>query len=139
MRPMNAPSLLLAGALLALAGCASSPAAPPAEWLRRVSFELTGLPPTPGELDAFLADPSPRAKERVVDELLAQDGVMPTPESVADGSYPVRRTLILLFRDEADRTGNEILAFLRSAQGHKIIRGLGFVPAMEIKEARAAE
>ena len=45
--------------------------APPATLLRRVSLDLTGLPPTPAELDAFLADPSPTAYERVVDRLLA--------------------------------------------------------------------
>ncbi|MBM3785631.1 MAG: DUF1553 domain-containing protein [Acidobacteria bacterium] len=40
-------------------------------WLRRVTLDLTGLPPTPGELDAFLADVSPAAKSKVVDRLLA--------------------------------------------------------------------
>jgi hypothetical protein len=39
--------------------------------LRRVSFDLTGLPPTPEELDAFLADQKPGAYERQVDRLLA--------------------------------------------------------------------
>jgi hypothetical protein len=39
--------------------------------LRRVSLDLTGLPPTPEEIDAFLADESPQAYERVVDRLLA--------------------------------------------------------------------
>jgi len=39
--------------------------------LRRVTFDLIGLPPTPEELRAFLADKSPRAFERVVDRLLA--------------------------------------------------------------------
>ncbi|MDA1163629.1 MAG: DUF1553 domain-containing protein [Planctomycetota bacterium] len=38
--------------------------------LRRVSFDLTGLPPTPEEVRAFLADDSPQAYERVVDRLL---------------------------------------------------------------------
>ena len=38
--------------------------------LRRVTFDLTGLPPTPAELDAFLADTTPGAYERVVDRLL---------------------------------------------------------------------
>ncbi|MBO0698303.1 MAG: DUF1549 domain-containing protein, partial [Zavarzinella sp.] len=39
--------------------------------LRRVTFDLTGLPPTPEEVEAFLADSSPRAFETVVDRLLA--------------------------------------------------------------------
>jgi hypothetical protein len=39
--------------------------------LRRLSFDLTGLPPTPGEMDAFLADNSPGAYERQVERLLA--------------------------------------------------------------------
>jgi hypothetical protein len=39
--------------------------------LRRATFDLTGLPPTPAEVDAFLADRSPGAWERVVDRLLA--------------------------------------------------------------------
>jgi hypothetical protein len=39
--------------------------------IRRVTFDLTGLPPAPEEIDAFLADKSPRAWEKVVDRLLA--------------------------------------------------------------------
>jgi hypothetical protein len=39
--------------------------------LRRVTFDLSGLPPTPEELDAFLADDSPDAFAKVVDRLLA--------------------------------------------------------------------
>jgi mono/diheme cytochrome c family protein len=39
--------------------------------LRRVYFDLTGLPPKPEDVDAFLADGSPDAYERVVDRLLA--------------------------------------------------------------------
>ena len=38
--------------------------------LRRVSLDLTGLPPTPADIDAFLADPSPNAYEKVVNRLL---------------------------------------------------------------------
>src|SRR5579871_6034411 len=47
---------------------------PPADrrtLLRRVTFDLIGLPPTPQEVDAFLADRSPNAYEKVVDRLLA--------------------------------------------------------------------
>ncbi|MEX2579240.1 MAG: PSD1 and planctomycete cytochrome C domain-containing protein [Verrucomicrobiales bacterium] len=39
-------------------------------WLRRVSFGLTGLPPTPEEIEVFLADDSPDAFEKVVEERL---------------------------------------------------------------------
>ena len=50
-----------------------APAASPAEWLRRVYFDLTGLPPSPEEVAAFGADNSPTARERVVDRLLASE------------------------------------------------------------------
>ena len=40
-------------------------------WLRRVTYDLTGLPPTQAEIDAFLTENSPSAKETVVDRLLA--------------------------------------------------------------------
>jgi hypothetical protein len=39
--------------------------------LRRLTFDLTGLPPTPEEVEAFVADRAPDAYERVVDRLLA--------------------------------------------------------------------
>ena len=39
--------------------------------IRRVTYDLTGLPPTPEEVDAFVADPAPDAYERLVDRLLA--------------------------------------------------------------------
>lgn len=40
-------------------------------WLRRVTFDLTGLPPTAKEIDGFIRDQSPPAREKVVDRLLA--------------------------------------------------------------------
>src|SRR5437762_525843 len=51
-------------------GLKPSPPASKETWIRRVTFDLTGLPPTPTEVDAFLADSSPQAFERVVDRLL---------------------------------------------------------------------
>ncbi len=45
----------------------------PARLLRRVTLDLTGLPPTPAEIAAFLKDSSPAAYDRAVDRLLASD------------------------------------------------------------------
>jgi hypothetical protein len=53
------------------AGLQPAPDANPTTLLRRVTFDLTGLPPTPDEVDAFLTDASPEAYERVVNRLLA--------------------------------------------------------------------
>ena len=58
-------------ARLEKAGLAPSPEAERAILIRRVSLDLTGIPPTPAEVDAFLADKSPDAYEKVVDRLLA--------------------------------------------------------------------
>ncbi len=52
-------------------GISPAPAADKLTLLRRVTFDLHGLPPTPAELDAFLADKSPQAFANVVDRLLA--------------------------------------------------------------------
>ena len=48
-----------------------SPEADKATLIRRLTLDLTGLPPTIAEIDAYLADQSPNAYEKVVDRLLA--------------------------------------------------------------------
>ena len=48
-----------------------SPEADRATLIRRVTFDLIGLPPTPEEVEAFVADSTPLAYERLVDRLLA--------------------------------------------------------------------
>ena len=59
--------------LTKLEGQGIRPAAPAERrvWLRRVAFDLTGLPPTPDEAAAYVADPTPDAERAVVDRLLA--------------------------------------------------------------------
>lgn len=61
-------------ARLRQAGLAPSGEADRATLLRRLSFDLTGLPPTESELRAFLDDRSPDAYEKQVDRLLASPG-----------------------------------------------------------------
>ena len=48
-----------------------SPEADPRTLIRRVTFDLTGLPPTPDDVASFIADADPRAYERLIDRLLA--------------------------------------------------------------------
>ena len=63
--------------------------------LRRIHLDLTGLPPTPSEQEAFLRDPAPDAYERLVDKLL---------QSEAHGVRYARRWLdVLRYADVDDR------------------------------------
>ena len=59
-------------ARLSESGVRPAPEASPRELLRRVHLDLTGLPPTPGEIEAFLRDPGDEAYARVVDDLLSR-------------------------------------------------------------------
>jgi hypothetical protein len=52
-------------------GLKPTPPAAKEDWIRRVTFDLTGLPPAPADVDAFLADASPSAFAKVADRLLA--------------------------------------------------------------------
>lgn len=56
---------------LAKAGMAYQKPAAKQDILRRLSYDLTGLPPTPPEMDSFLSDDSPQGYEKVVDRLLS--------------------------------------------------------------------
>jgi hypothetical protein len=58
-------------AALEAKGLEPSPPADRATLIRRMTFDLHGLPPTPAEVDAFLRDPRPEAVERLIDRLLA--------------------------------------------------------------------
>jgi hypothetical protein len=60
----------LVAARLAARGLALQPEADPIALIRRASFDITGLPPTPEEVAAFVADRAPGAWERLLDRLL---------------------------------------------------------------------
>ncbi len=68
--PRNEIDRFVLGAMLR-EGLEPSPEADRSALLRRSSFDLTGLPPTPAEIDAFLADAEEGAYERAVERLLA--------------------------------------------------------------------
>jgi len=54
-------------------GLAPAPEADKRTLVRRLFFDLTGLPPTPEQVDSFVADTNPRAYEKLVDQLLASE------------------------------------------------------------------
>ncbi len=58
-------------AALEAAGLSPSPQADRRTLIRRLSLDLTGLPPSPAEVEAFIADPDPAAYEKLADRLLA--------------------------------------------------------------------
>src|SRR5205814_7751668 len=69
--PVASPLDAFVLARLEAKGLTLSPPANRVTLIRRATFDLTGLPPTPEEIDAFLADDSPDAFAKIVDRLLA--------------------------------------------------------------------
>jgi len=75
-QPLTAPALnatidQFLRAKLQQKNIAPAPEATRRAWLRRLTFDLTGLPPAPAEVDAFETDRSANASARVIDRLLA--------------------------------------------------------------------
>ncbi len=71
--PVSSPIDAFIQARLAKEGLSPSPEASKETLIRRVTLDLTGLPPTLAEIDAFLADTSPDAYEKVVSRLLKSE------------------------------------------------------------------
>lgn len=82
-------------------GLKPRPEAPKHVLLRRLYFDLIGLPPTPEELNAFLADESSDAYEKVVDRLLA---------SPRYGERWARHWMDVWRYSDVDGTGNQIFS-----------------------------
>lgn len=75
-------------------------------------------------------------------KLVEIDGVAPTLENVASGTFPLRRTLYLLFAGELDESDRTLTGFLASAAGREVIEELKFVPVFsrpEVGTAREAD
>jgi mono/diheme cytochrome c family protein len=89
-------------------GLEPSPEASRAVFIRRVTFDLTGLPPTPEEVDAFLNDASPGAVERLVERLLGSPAF---GEHMASLWLPLAR----FGEDQALQVGNDTKLFYPNA------------------------
>ena len=98
-------------------GLSFSPDADRLTLLRRASADLTGLPPSPGEIDAFLGDESPDAYDRMIDRLLDSPrygerwarhwlDVAGYADSDGDGSTDTPRPYAYKYRDYVIRSLN---------------------------------
>jgi hypothetical protein len=85
-----------------------SPKAEPAALVRRLSYDLTGLPPTPQEVDAFTSDASTGAYEKLIDRLLASPHF---GERFASMWLPLARYA----EDQAHQVGNDTKYFFPNA------------------------
>ncbi len=138
-------------ARLHAAGIDPSPPAPRRILLRRATFDLTGLPPTKVEVEAFQRDPSPDAFEKVIDRLLASPaygerwgrhwldiaryadtkGYVFTEETRYPYAYTYRDYVVEAFNSDLpyDRFVLEQLAadLLRDSRGAGSLAALGFL------------
>jgi mono/diheme cytochrome c family protein len=93
-------------------GLEPSPEAPRLVLIRRLSFDLTGLPPRPEEVDAFLADTGPESCERLVERLLASPGF---GERLASLWLPLAR----FAEDQAHQVGDDTKFFYPNADRYR--------------------
>src|SRR5205823_5502916 len=94
------------------AGLSPSGPAPAAVYIRRATYDLTGLPPTPEDVEAFIRDRSLRAKEKLVDRLLDS----PTfGERMASLWLPLARYA----EDQAHQVGSDTQYFYPNAYKYR--------------------
>lgn len=108
---------------IAHAGLETAPPADKRTLIRRAAYDLTGLPPTPRQVEAFLADASPQAFDTVVEEFLASPAygerwgrhwmdVVRYADTCGNASdYPVPQ--LRLYRDWVIRALNEDMPYDR--------------------------
>jgi hypothetical protein len=90
------------------AGLSPSPSADRRTLIRRITFDLTGVPPTPDEVDSFVRDKKPGAYERVLDRLLASPRF---GERLASLWLP----LVRYAQDQAHQVGDDTAYFYPNA------------------------
>lgn len=59
------------------------------------------------------------------------DGVEPSEETVADGTYPIKRPFILVSKENGSELQEDFLTFINSEEGHAVISDKGYIPADE--------
>ena len=117
-------------------------------WIRRATFDLIGLPPTPEEVSAFLGDPASNAYEKVVDRLLASprhgerwarrwldiarysDDVLDSTFKFSPAPHPYRDWVIQAFNDDMPYD-----LFVKAQFAADLLPGIGakkLLPALEI-------
>src|SRR5205823_12224413 len=94
------------------AGIAPSASASPQIFIRRATYDLTGLPPTPEEVQEFVRDRSPSAKERLVERLLASPAF---GERMASLWLPLARYA----EDQAHQVGSDTQYFYPNAYKYR--------------------
>src|SRR5215211_4825770 len=93
-------------------GLSASPRAEKRVLIRRLTYDLTGLPPTPEQLEAFLKDTRPGAYERLVDRLIASPGF---GERMASAWLPMARYA----EDQAHQVGKDTKFFYPNAYKYR--------------------
>ncbi len=93
---------------LEMAGLAPTPEASRETLIRRLTYDLTGLPPTPQQVQTFLDDASPDAYSRLVDRLLASPAF---GQRLASTWLPLARYA----EDQAHQVGNDVKLFYPNA------------------------
>ncbi len=69
------------------------------------------------------------ATERLQVKILKLNGLLPTPENLAAGAYPLARTLSFVYRkDKLSEEARSFLDFVRSDNGAAILKSMGYVP-----------
>ncbi len=124
-RPIIAGRHVVHGMLAPIGGVATDPGAISysVHYYRR--YMTTEFPGQPGDAGHRRPLPAPR--------MIAVDGVHPTPQTIADGTYPLREPVWVVIREDtpADHWARRLRDWLFSNQGQQLVAASGYVPIDE--------